>query len=740
VSPSTIAQYASRALIHLADPALRSIVLACLVALLLAAFRVRQVTIQLAVWTALLYAALAMPLLAWLAPAIPVHVRVPAKQISAATAMLSAGRVGGVDKARPVKRKERTGRPQGPGDTNLGSRAESAGVNTVIGRRFASRTSPVARSLPQTERQDDAPGRSPRLERGLGHEPELALARLPHLVPPGLLLLVYSLGLMFLLGRLAVGFLLSRRLRRSSTRVDDPRALRWLDLHAVDMGPKRAPALAESAAISVPVTLGVFHPVIVIPSGWREWPSAKLAAVIAHEVSHARRNDPRTRALALSYRCFFWFSPLGWWLERRLANLAEQASDQAAICAGAEPVYYAEVLMSFFDVSMRQGRVNWQGVSMAHGLRARNRIEKVLATGAALPAAIKTPVLALLTLCALPMVYLTAATRPALVGNVTSATSEPPSQTAAHLQLPEAPPAPAAPAYPHATPLASPTPVAPRGPSPVEAGLGAQPGPTPAAPSPPSAPPAPTALAGFSTSPETSSRPVPSAEPYSNRDSQSSGVSATNTEEDDWLLSYVNPDDGTDATLTYRFGTQGEEALRKKLGGTFIWFVHNGNFYAIRDAGTVKDAYELFLPHELIKNQEALRKQQKEIREQQEALSNRQGQARVELPSDLEARLKKVEEEIRDLGLSATREDLGRLQSKLGDIQDYIGQLQGIVGEQQRDLGSRQSALAAQQGELARQQRELDEQQDRARQEGFRAIQEILKQALKSGLAQRAPG
>jgi hypothetical protein len=180
--------------------------------------------------------------------------------------------------------------------------------------------------------------------------------------------------------------------------------------------------------------------VIIIPKGWREWESAKLAAVIAHEVSHVMRNDSRTRALALLYRCLFWFSPLGWWLEWRLTELAEQASDQAAICAGADPIFCAEVLMSFFDISTRQGRVNWQGVSMAHSMRAKRRIERIFSSGSAFPATMKTPILLLIVLCAVPMVWLTAATRPVLVVNPSSTKLVAAGQAVANPRVPEPPP------------------------------------------------------------------------------------------------------------------------------------------------------------------------------------------------------------------------------------------------------------------------------------------------------------
>ncbi len=55
---------------HLAEPALRALLLAALAGVALAVGRVKDAAVRLAVWTALLYVALAMPFLAWVAPAV----------------------------------------------------------------------------------------------------------------------------------------------------------------------------------------------------------------------------------------------------------------------------------------------------------------------------------------------------------------------------------------------------------------------------------------------------------------------------------------------------------------------------------------------------------------------------------------------------------------------------------------------------------------------------------------------
>src|SRR5690242_4832028 len=88
-------------MISLVDAAVRSLVLACLAALALAALRFRQVTVHLAVWTGVLYTALAMPLLVWLAPAI--SFRIPKPQVTPDTSILGTAQVSG---AGPMEARE----------------------------------------------------------------------------------------------------------------------------------------------------------------------------------------------------------------------------------------------------------------------------------------------------------------------------------------------------------------------------------------------------------------------------------------------------------------------------------------------------------------------------------------------------------------------------------------------------------------------------------------------------------
>ena len=645
-----IAPYAPSVIRHLSDPALRALVPASLTALVLWVLRVRQSSFRLAAWTGVLYAALAMPFLGGLLPELPL--RLPALRVRPAAAAPSSQR-------------------------DLHSPAGSSVKFVLLPTPF------------HTARVPDT------------------LTKVPprhHSIPwPLIALAAYVLVTAFFLGRLGVGWAVGHRLSRGSRTVSDPGAQLALETHARALGLRRTPRLVQSEAVTVPLTLGVLDPAILLPSDWREWENAKLAAVIAHEISHVKRNDSRTRILSLVYRCFFWFSPLAWWLDRHLADLAEQASDEETIAAGSEPTYYAEVLMSFFEaISKGQGRVSLPGVSMARRASAGHRIENVLSIPAGVPARLKRPLLILVAACAAPVVGLVATAHPLFVGNEFA----PPPAIQTVDREPPPPPEPAL----------------PQEPAPAVAGAGATPGPAPREPLPPQ-------------------KPAVPASP--SEGIENDGLSG---EDNNWTFSSRTGMDfaivsGKSVMMNGSEDDRDEvESLRKKINGDFIWFIHNGESFVIRDAVTVKAARELYAPMEdLGRKQEALGKQQEALGEQQEALGKRQKAIKINVPGDLDARLKKVESMIRELGPTASQEQLGRLQGEIGSLQGEIGELQGKASGAQGDLGRQQGEVGRKQGELGRRQGELGREQGRLAREASRKMQTILQRALSNGLAQRAP-
>jgi beta-lactamase regulating signal transducer with metallopeptidase domain len=183
-----------------------------------------------------------------------------------------------------------------------------------------------------------------------------ATTRTPGGRAPGELALIgaYAIGVFALLLRLGIGTVRAHKLRRTAV---------------VQAG------RATSARCATPITVGWLAPVLILPRGWERWSGPQLDAVLTHEREHARRRDPLVQWLALLNRAIFWFHPLAWWLERRLATLAEEACDAAVIRAGHSPQDYSGYLIEMARALRRQGRrVNVAGMAMpGSGLTRRMR-------------------------------------------------------------------------------------------------------------------------------------------------------------------------------------------------------------------------------------------------------------------------------------------------------------------------------------------------------------------------------
>jgi GWxTD domain-containing protein len=161
-------------------------------------------------------------------------------------------------------------------------------------------------------------------------------------------------------------------------------AIGTVRVRALASGARVVNGQLTSARIATPFTVGVLRPRILLPEGWDRWPAARLAAVLDHERAHVDRRDPIVQWLALLNRALFWFHPLAWWLERRLAALAEGACDAAVLARGHAPAAYSEHLLDLARIARRRPMPHVVGMAMP-GSMLPARIAKILDGSVARP-------------------------------------------------------------------------------------------------------------------------------------------------------------------------------------------------------------------------------------------------------------------------------------------------------------------------------------------------------------------
>jgi beta-lactamase regulating signal transducer with metallopeptidase domain len=126
-----------------------------------------------------------------------------------------------------------------------------------------------------------------------------------------------------------------------------------------------------SRRVASPVNIGSG---IVLPADYAAWDQEKLRVVLAHERSHVHQRDFYLQLFSRLYASLIWFSPLGWWLKRKLSELGEAISDRAGLEAADSPSAYAELLLEFAVLP----RPPITGVAMAHTNNLSARIERLL--------------------------------------------------------------------------------------------------------------------------------------------------------------------------------------------------------------------------------------------------------------------------------------------------------------------------------------------------------------------------
>jgi beta-lactamase regulating signal transducer with metallopeptidase domain len=651
----------------LVNAALRTLALAAVASLGLAVFRVKATSARLLTWTAVLYAAFSLPFLLWLLPSIPVPLPVlPQTALRPTSSGIATSSV-----AHPAVNQE-------PQKQSLAGRGRlspefGAGIPAIAGQESSEKSIAV---------------------------------RIESLSWTSIATAIYLAVVLVLLLRFLIGLAVTKRLVRRSQELTDQR-LRSI-LSSRTPSSSSLTRVRQAPAIAVPITVGPIRSTILLPSNWREWDDERLEAVMTHELSHVFRHDPLTHCITLLYRAIFWFSPLSWWLKAHIAELAEQASDEAALSGGADRNHYARTLLGFFEtLHAAPQRVWWQGVSMAHADQAEKRLERILGWKGSVAMHLKKSAIILIISLVVPVMYLAASVRPTII-------------VAQQPQLPAAPSTPAVapqPAAPPATGIRTVVPMAGvPGHNPIT-GV-----PAPAAP----------ALRGVAAVPAMPAPPAPAQTRRNHHSWYSYGF-------DDERFVIVT---GKSDSLTMSGSSQDAhhvEKLRKQIPGDFIWFQRDEKSYIIRDQATIDRAHKLWAPQEeLGKKQEELGRQQEALGKQQEELGAKMEQVKVNVP-DMTAAIDRLKAKLQKLGPTATMEQVGELQSEIGELQSKIGELQSHAGDQQGKLGQEMGALGEQQGKLGAQQGELGRQQGELAEKASKEMKQLLDEAIKNGKAQPEP-
>ncbi len=156
---------------------------------------------------------------------------------------------------------------------------------------------------------------------------------------------VYLGGVVFFAIRFGTQWLAAKRLTLRGVSKPDDTWREIFDNLKRDLGVAEQVRLLRSTLAEVPMVVGWFSPVVLVPvSAFTSLSPDQLRAVLTHELAHIRRHDHLSNAVQLFVEAVLFFHPVTWWLSKQVRAEREHCCDDATVRTAVNPRVFAEAL------------------------------------------------------------------------------------------------------------------------------------------------------------------------------------------------------------------------------------------------------------------------------------------------------------------------------------------------------------------------------------------------------------
>lgn len=121
------------------------------------------------------------------------------------------------------------------------------------------------------------------------------------------------------------------------------------------MGIKQSVKLLESSRVTIPLVIGTFKPIILLPLGTINRLSVEeVEAILAHELSHIWRQDYLLNIIQSIIEVLFYFNPAVWWISALIRVERENCCDDLAVQACGNSLVYAKSLLQLQEDQIKR--------------------------------------------------------------------------------------------------------------------------------------------------------------------------------------------------------------------------------------------------------------------------------------------------------------------------------------------------------------------------------------------------
>ena len=117
------------------------------------------------------------------------------------------------------------------------------------------------------------------------------------------------------------------------------------------MGIHTAVRIAVSSLVKVPMVVGYFRPIILLPASVvTGLAPSELESLLAHELAHIRRHDWIVNAMQVVIETLLFYHPAVWWLSNRIRHERELCCDDLALTLVQDKARYGRMLLALEEL------------------------------------------------------------------------------------------------------------------------------------------------------------------------------------------------------------------------------------------------------------------------------------------------------------------------------------------------------------------------------------------------------
>lgn len=189
------------------------------------------------------------------------------------------------------------------------------------------------------------------------------------------LLLLWAAGAAIMIARTLVAYIIAWHMRRAAGPFPHADVCTAM---AKTLGVRRRVAVLAARPGSMPMALGVWRPVILVPADASAWSAGQRRNVLLHELAHVRRGDAATHLLARLAAALYWWNPLAWTAWREFIKERERAADDLVLSAGARASEYAGHLLEVARSMQTSSAIAWAAAGIARRSELEGRLLAIL--------------------------------------------------------------------------------------------------------------------------------------------------------------------------------------------------------------------------------------------------------------------------------------------------------------------------------------------------------------------------